>query len=86
MKIVAQPIDVIATFGRKEPVPYKFKYSQESGERVEVRIDKIITIENMRIAGIETLIYTCQSQIGSELRLYQLKYIIGQYRWELYKI
>ncbi len=87
MKIVAKPIDVIATFSnQKKPVPYKFKFYQDSGERTEVLVGKIRCVEESRLAGIDALVYTCQSVIGSEEKIYQLKYIIGQYRWELYKV
>ncbi len=87
MKIVAKPIDVIATFSnQKKPVPYKFKFYQDSGERVEVLVEKIQCVEESKLAGIDALIYTCQSLFCGEEKIYQLKYIVGQYRWELYKI
>ena len=87
MKIVAKPIDVLATFcGNRKPVPYKFKFYRESGERVAVSVDRICCVEESRLAGIDSLMYTCQSVFDGEEKIYQLKYIIGQYRWELYKI
>lgn len=87
MKIVAKPIDVVATFvGDKWPTPYKFKYLQDNGEKMEIKIDKIIEAVESRTAGIDAIIYTCQSGEASQQRIYQLKYIIGKYRWELYKI
>lgn len=87
MKIVAKPIDMIATFSdNKKRIPYKFKFFQDSGDKTEVLVDKIVSVEESRIAGIDTLIYTCESKVLDETRLYQLKYIIRQYRWELYKI
>lgn len=87
MKIVAKPIDVIATFsGQKKPMPYKFKFYQTSGEKIEVLVDRVQCVEESRLAGIEALIYTCQSVLNGEQKIYQLKYIIRQYRWELYKM
>ncbi len=86
MKIVAKPIDVIATFSdNKKPIPYKFKFFRDSGDKIEVYVDKIVTVEESKLAGIDTLIYTCESKVLDESRLYQLKYVIEQYRWELYK-
>ena len=36
MKIVAKPIDVIATFSdNKKPIPYKFKFFRDSGDKIE---------------------------------------------------
>ncbi len=87
MKIVAKPIDVIAVFsGRKKPIPYKFKFYDASEEKVEIAVSKIQCVEERKLAGIDTLIYTCQSEFFGIEKIYQLKYIIGQYRWELYKI
>jgi hypothetical protein len=87
MKIVAKPIDVIVTFGKAgKPLPYKFRYEADDDMGREIRIDKIISIENRKLAGIDSILYTCQSEIDGMLSIYELKYIIGQYRWELYKI
>ena len=87
MRIVARPVDVIAGFiGEKRPVPYRFRFQEESGERIEVKVEKIICAEESRKAGIDALIYTCQSELNGEARIYQLKYIVGQCRWQLYKI
>lgn len=87
MKIVAKPVDAIAVFTAGEPPrPYKFRFYQDSGERTEVTVGSIYSIERSRLAGIDALVYTCQSEVGCKEKLYQLKYITGEYRWELYKI
>lgn len=87
MKIVARPIDVVASFCTgKKPVPRKFRFYGPQGERDEVRVDKILQIEESRIAGIEAIVYTCQSAFLGEERLYQLKYIVARCSWELYKV
>lgn len=89
MKIVAKPVAMIATFSSdrsKKPMPYKWRFYRDSGEKVEVVVDMIQTVEESRIAGIDALLYTCQSRILDREYIYQLKYIIGQYRWELYKV
>ena len=89
MKIVARPVDMIAVFyasDSKTPAPRRFRYSEPDGERMEINVDQVISIESRRFAGIDTIVYKCQSEIAGILRLYELKYIIGEYRWELYKI
>ncbi|MEF9922637.1 MAG: hypothetical protein RR313_03565 [Anaerovoracaceae bacterium] len=87
MKIIAKPIDIIVTFRKRDkPVPYKFKYPKDTGEMQEIKIDKIICVEESNLAGIAALVYTCQTEIDNQLKIYQLKYIIEEYRWELYKI
>ena len=87
MKIVAKPVDAVAVFTEREfPRPCKFRFYQDSGEKTEVKVDRIHTVERSHLAGIDALVYHCQSVIGREEKLYQLKYIIGECRWELYKI
>lgn len=86
MKIVALPIKIIAVFEpeNKPPIPYKFKV--KIGDSMEtVKVDKIISTEKKRVAGIDSFIYQCQSYINGIERRYELKYIIGNCQWQLYK-
>ncbi|MGN1381541.1 MAG: hypothetical protein ACI4W2_01845 [Eubacterium sp.] len=89
MKVIAEPVDMIAVFRKREgcrPVPYRFRYTDRRGDRIEVHVDKVLRIENLKIGGIDTYNYTCQSLIGDMLRIYVLKYFLAQARWELYKM
>ncbi|WP_027399148.1 hypothetical protein [Anaerovorax odorimutans] len=87
MKILAEPIDTIVMFkGRERPIPYKFKYADYNGIRREIKIDKILYTEESKLAGEKAFIYSCQSFISNEQKRYELKYIVGECRWELYKM
>ena len=87
MKIVARPIDAIVVFkGNGHPLPYRFKFTAENGEKTEISVEKILLVEEQRVAGKPSLVYDCQSRIGSCQRRYQLKYMIPDCRWVLYKI
>lgn len=87
MKIVAKPVDAVAVFKRTgRPLPYKFRFREEDGTDREVQVERIFLVEERRIAGIRTLLYDCQSAVGGVQRRYQLKYLIQDCRWELYKI
>lgn len=87
MKIVAEPIDAVVLFkGKDKPIPYKFKYTDCVGERYEVKIGKILSSEERKTAGMRTYIYNCQSVINDIEKRFELKYIIHECRWELYKI
>ena len=86
MKILAQPIDAVAVFAReKPPMPYKFKYVH-GDEKCEIRVDKVLHIENRRIAGIPAIVYSCQSVVDGLEKRYELKYLPSSCRWELYKM
>jgi len=88
VKIVSKEIDTIVVFKKgKVPIPYKFKYSEGTdGEVDEIKIDKIVQTEKKRIAGIDSIIYFCQSKVNGTFIQYELKYIINDYRWVLYKL
>ena len=88
MKIVAKPIKTMVVFEYegKTPIPYKFKLQMEEGSEKIVRIDKRITSYSQKIAGIDTVIYECQSIIDGIEKRYKLKYILSQCKWQLYAI
>jgi len=87
VKIVAKPIEMIAFFHEfKRPEPYKFRYTEENGDRRVVIVEKVLTVECSHIAGMESLLYTCRTSINDIIWTYQLKYIIKEYRWELYRM
>jgi len=46
----------------------------------------VLRIDRTRIAGKESIVYHCQSFIGDMEKRYELKYIISECRWVLYKI
>lgn len=86
MRILAEPIDAIVKFkGGEKPRPYKFRYLSDDTYH-EVKVDKIIMVEEARIAGIRSFKYLCQSEIEGTVKLYELKYLIEDCRWELYKM
>ena len=75
MKIVAKPIKTMVVFeyeGRM-PIPYKFKLQRDDGSEQLIKIDKRIDSYRQKIAGIETVIYECQSVIDGIEKRYKLK-------------
>ena len=88
MKIVSKPIKAIAVFEYDDgtPMPYKFKIMEDSEEEITVQVNKIFGHERKRIAGIESIIYKCQSVFGNIERIYELKYMVSECRWVLYNI
>ena len=86
MKIIAKPINVVACFIHGDPpMPYKFKV-EEDHTVLEIRVEKILKIEQSMLAGIDAIIYTCQSIIRGTERRYDLKYIKKDCSWELYQM
>ena len=87
MKVVSKTIDAIVVFrGREKPLPYKFRYTDNDGNCMDVRVGQILIAEKQKIAGQPMFIYDCQSDIKGIPRRYQIKYYVDDQRWELYKI
>ena len=87
MEIVSKPIDVVAVFNAEcLPRPYKFKCIERGCRNPEVKVDRIIYTEKQHIAGQNSYIYECTSVVGGIETRYQLKYVLAEAKWLLYKI
>jgi len=87
MKILAKPIEAAVWFKSNEkPHPVKFRYIDLEGQVQYVNVDNIIDIKETKMAGIKAFVYRCQSDISGTLMVYELKYLVNECRWELYKM
>lgn len=75
MKIIAKPIKTMVVFEYegKVPIPYKFKLQLDEGSEQTIYIDKRIASYRQKIAGIDTIIFECQSVIDGIEKRYKLK-------------
>ena len=86
MKILAKPVKMVAAFDEKGiPVPLRFKVEEEGVWQL-VKVDKIISTEAVRPAGMDALVFRCQSEIQGILKQYELIYRVKPHQWELYKM
>ena len=86
LKVVAKPIEVVAWFDKIGNVhPVRFRIVQDE-ETTTVIIDKIINQIETKLAGINMLVFTCQSLINDKEKIYEIKYEIAAHRWILFKI
>ena len=86
MKILAKPIRMIALFDEKgAPTPLRFKI-EEGGVWRLVKVDHVVSSEAARPAGMDMLVFRCQSEICGTLKQYELVYRIKPHQWELYKM
>ena len=87
MKTVSRAIDPVVVFcGGSKPLPYKFRYKDDSGKSREVLVGRILIAEQIKPGGVPMFVYECQSLIDGRERRYQLKYRVPDCAWELYKI
>ena len=86
MKIVARPVQMIAVFDAKgTPTPLRFKIEEDGVQNV-VNVDKIISTETIKPAGMDAFVFRCQSEIRGVLKQYELIFRVKPHQWELYKI
>ena len=82
MKIVSKQIGVMAIFAPGEtPRPYKFSYNGK-----EIKVDNILDITKTKIAGVDAIVYDCQSTVNKKTIRYELRYTVRTCQWVLYKI
>ena len=87
MKIVAKPVKMIASFDENgTTTPLKFKMAEQDSEYRVVKVDKIISTETIKPAGMDSIVFLCQSEVLGLMKRYELIYRIKSHQWELYKI
>jgi len=75
VKVIAKPIEMVSwtdTSGKINPVRFRIANKDESIS--EIKIDKVISVENEKLAGNFMRVYTCQSVIKGAERIFELKY------------
>lgn len=81
-----QPIEIIAWFTLEGvPNPIRYKIASLDDSNVVVKIDRIVTRSEEKLAGNRMFIFRCQSEINGLLKLYELKYELSTCKWFLYK-
>lgn len=85
MKVVAKDIEMVVWFSKEDIELIKFRYENDNGY-ITVKVDKIVSKSQEKMCGNIALIFECQSLIGSEMKLYQIKYFVSEMKWILWKI
>ena len=82
MKTQMTPITVLAHFDNNgTPRPIRFKLADK-----EVKIEQVVSVSEEKLAGNRTMIFRCQSEIGGELRPFEIKFELGTCKWYLWKM
>ena len=86
MKIVSKPVKMVAVFDEQGfPMPIRFRIEEE-GIWQTIKIGQVISTETIRPAGMDALVFLCQSEIQGFMKQYELIYRVKPHQWELYKI
>jgi len=82
-----QPIEMIAWFTLEgTPNPIRYQITSHDSSHAVVKVDRIVTRSEEKLAGNRMLIFRCQGEINGLLKLFELKYELNSCKWYLYKI
>lgn len=86
MKILAKPIDMIASTQKNGVItPIKFRVNENDEDKV-IKIDKIIFADKEKMAGNIMYLYRCRSLIDNKDIIYEIKYELMSCKWILWKM
>lgn len=86
MRVLMQPIEMIAWFTLEGiPNPIRYKLASDDDSNAVVKVDRVVTRSEEKLAGNRMFIFRCQSEINGLLKLFELKYELSTCKWYLYK-
>ena len=86
MRILMQPIEMIAWFTQEgTPNPLRYKLISDDAASVVIKVDRVVTRSEEKLAGNRMILFRCQSEVNGLLKLYELKYELNTCKWYLYK-
>ncbi|HYF83744.1 MAG TPA: hypothetical protein VEB00_12030 [Clostridia bacterium] len=87
MKTLRKPIEAIVLFDLEgNPAPIRFRYLDDGSELITIKVDRIIKRDIDKFAGNRMIKFTCQTQIGNQIKPFELRFEIDTSRWYIYKI
>ncbi|WP_077369743.1 hypothetical protein [Anaerosalibacter sp. Marseille-P3206] len=87
MKVIMKPIEMIAWFTNEgNPVPLRYRIESEDKTNVVIKVDRVITSEEEKLAGNKMIVYKCESIINNIQKIYEIKYEIDSCKWFLFKM
>lgn len=87
MKILNKPIEMICIISRDGKIyPRKFKFMGLDEKEHIIEIQRIQKIEEYRVKGLKTRVFTCEVEYNKILRICVLHYAIENTIWGLFKM
>lgn len=77
-------IEVMALFQRDQrPIPLRFRYTNDNGEQIVVKVTKVISIEGNLTEQDPLFVYKCISIIDNKQIEYEIGLRLKQNNWYL---
>lgn len=87
MKVIAKPIEVVAWFTKEgKPRPVRFRIIAEDQSEIVFKVEKILHIDTMKLAGNPMIAFTCQGAVNGADKLFEIRYEQLTCKWMLFKI
>lgn len=87
MKTIVRPIEMNSVTDLEGIIkPIRFRVTGKDEELHVIKVLRVYKIEESRIAGVMTRIYTCEIMIENTMRICELRYSLDTTKWDLYKI
>ena len=82
VKVIMAPIEMVAKFDIDgNPTPARFKH----GDQV-IDVEQVQSVTEEKLAGNRMKIFTCQSEIGGEMKRFEIKFELQTCKWFLWKM
>jgi len=82
MRILMKSIEVLAHY-EENGTPHPIRFTIDGKD---IRIEKVISMTEEKLAGNKMLIFKCQSEIDGVLKPFELKFELGTCKWYLWKM
>ncbi len=87
MKVLMKPIEMIAWFSEdKHPIPLRYRIDSEDGDKVVIKIDRILYSQDEKLVGNKIISYQCEGQVNNLHKVFQIKYDISSCKWYVYSL
>ena len=87
MKVLALPVEMVSYTDNKGFIrPIRFRMQIDDEPMQVIKIDKVIVKTTEKLAGNSMIVFNCQSLIGNEIKLFEIKYELATCKWILFKI
>lgn len=86
MKVINKTIEMIALFKDGEPRPIRLRINDEMGELKVYRIEQILSKGIKKVDNQNVWVFNCLIIINGMKRLCEIRYILSETKWVLYKM
>lgn len=87
MKVLMKPVDMICINSREGRLtPLRFKWSEDGGDTRVIRIGRVLSCKEEKLAGNRMLVYVVESQLDDTERVFEMKYELSTMKWFLFKM